>query len=305
MKLGYQISVLRWIAQQPLNRGRRLWAWQNWLRWQIGSRCLGRTVVWPWVEGVSFLARTGMTGVTGNIYAGLTEFSEMGFCLHVLRPGDLFVDVGANVGSYSLLASGATGARSIAVEPLPTAVDCLKANIELNALDELVTLHRCGLAAEPGALRFTRDLDTVNHVVMDAGADEDPGRRRGATLECPVETLDRLLDGEAPTVVKIDVEGFEMEVLRGGATAIGRNAQALIIELLEGGARYGSSDSEIVRQLQDWGFVEIAYDPLSRGMEEIREGQRCGNNGIFVRSIEWARERVETAPSFRVHGVKV
>jgi len=44
------------------------------------------------------VARPGETGVTGNIYTGLHEFSSMGYLLHVLREGDLFVDVGANVG---------------------------------------------------------------------------------------------------------------------------------------------------------------------------------------------------------------
>ena len=45
-----------------------------------------------------------MHGVTGNVYCGLHDFAEMSFMLHLLRAGDLFADIGANVGSYTVLA---------------------------------------------------------------------------------------------------------------------------------------------------------------------------------------------------------
>jgi hypothetical protein len=49
---------------------------------------------------------TGMTGATQNIYVGLQEFVDIMLTLHFLRKGDLFLDMGANVGSYTILASG-------------------------------------------------------------------------------------------------------------------------------------------------------------------------------------------------------
>ena len=64
------------------------------------------------------IANAGMAGATGNIYVGLREFEDMAFLLHLLRPDDLFVDVGANIGSFTVLASGAVGARSLAIEPI-------------------------------------------------------------------------------------------------------------------------------------------------------------------------------------------
>ena len=60
-----------------------------------------------------------MTGATGNIYTGLHEFEDMMFLLHLLRPGDIFVDAGANIGSYTVLASAVVGAKSISFEPVP------------------------------------------------------------------------------------------------------------------------------------------------------------------------------------------
>lgn len=47
-----------------------------------------------------------MRGATGNVYVGLHEFESMGFVLHVLRSSSAFIDVGANVGAYTVLAAG-------------------------------------------------------------------------------------------------------------------------------------------------------------------------------------------------------
>ena len=57
--------------------------------------------------------------MTGNIYCGLAKFADMAFVLHVLRAGDLFVDIGANAGAYTLLASSVTGAKTTCFEPAP------------------------------------------------------------------------------------------------------------------------------------------------------------------------------------------
>src|SRR6185295_2090869 len=93
-------------------------AWRRFLAWQISSRLLPEVVV-PWVHGLRLGARRGMTGATGNIYAGLHEFHDMMLLLHFLRPGDIFLDMGANIGSYSLLAAGVAGATAHAFEPDP------------------------------------------------------------------------------------------------------------------------------------------------------------------------------------------
>ena len=90
------------------------------LRWQVGSRLLPLGSTLPYVGDTRLFVTRGMTGATGNWYCGLHEVDEMGFVLHALRPGDLFVDVGANIGSYTVLAAGAVGADAIAVEPVPT-----------------------------------------------------------------------------------------------------------------------------------------------------------------------------------------
>ena len=115
-------------------------------------------------ENSKILIRKGLTGATGNLYCGLHDFEPMGFLLHFLRKEDLFVDVGANIGSYTILASGEIGADSIAFEPVPFAFQTLQENIRINSIETKVRTFNAALASKQGALNFTSDLDTCNHV---------------------------------------------------------------------------------------------------------------------------------------------
>src|SRR5690606_34268091 len=118
-----------------------------------------------WIEGTQLLVRRRMTGATGNIYFGLHEFSEMAFLLHLLRKGDWFADVGANVGSYSVLAAGVCGAHVVAFEPDPGAFADLSANIEVNALAGKVDARQLAVGAAAGEIAFSVGLDTMNHIL--------------------------------------------------------------------------------------------------------------------------------------------
>src|SRR4051812_48596523 len=112
-------QLLTFVWNHPLNAGSKVSALGRVARWQVASRLLAGPFSLPFVEGASLLVSRGMTGATGNWYCGLHEPTDMAFVLHLLRPGDHFLDVGANIGSYTVLAAGAVGARVTSVEPLP------------------------------------------------------------------------------------------------------------------------------------------------------------------------------------------
>src|SRR5882762_1907914 len=88
------LSNWRFLWNDPIVSRNRSGAVGRWLRWQLGARILEGQAVVPFIGGARLLVRRGMTGATGNIYAGLIEFEDMAFTLHLLRPNDLFVDVG-------------------------------------------------------------------------------------------------------------------------------------------------------------------------------------------------------------------
>lgn len=283
-------NILRFILNHPLNRNNR---WAALMRWQIGSRLLPSEVVWPFVNDACLIVRPGMTGATGNIYVGLHEFEDMAFLLHYLRPDDLFVDVGANVGSYTVLAGRGIGAACLSIEPLPNAFAALRRNIAVNDMGGRVRAHNVGLAGQPVVLRFTSELDTVNHVLSEE-------ENHANSVEVPVRTLDDVVGDASPALLKIDVEGYETEVLAGAERTLTNPAlRALILELNGSGHRYGFDEDAIRRQLGNLGFTACSYHPFERALTPLTESA-VGGNTLFVRDQKFIETRLRIAPAFRV-----
>lgn len=279
----------------PLGQRHPLRAFNNWIAWQIRSRILPGPHVVDFVGQTRLQVTRSMHGATGNIYCGLHEFEDMAFAMHLLREGDLFVDVGANIGSYSILASGVCGAETVAIEPSPEAADALQANVDLNGLNDKVHIWRCAVGAQTGTVRLTQGFDCVNRVVDGAGEE--------LSIEVPQQTLDELLNGEPPTLLKIDVEGYEHAVLRGAtATVAHPDLLAVIVEANGSGRRYGVGDDAVFRLLEAAGLRRAAYNPLTRRVSTETPHDRTTANVLFVRDLRKVQARVSIAPRRSILG---
>ena len=284
-------STLKFLLTHPLLQGRPFYAFTRFLSWQLRSRLRRSPVVFAWIGGSKLWLRRGWGSLTGNYYAGLYDFQDMAFLLHLLRPGDLFVDVGANMGSYSVLASAVCRARSISYEPVPATFRRLLANRDLNDLAGLVDCRPCAVGAAPGILAMTSGLDATNHVVPD----EDP-----YAVKVPVAALDDDLP-EAPVLLKIDVEGFETEVLGGARRCLDDlRLKAVIIELNGSGRRYGRRDADLHELLLAAGFVAYRYSPLQRSLVPL---DRPGDaNTLYCRDLAFIKARILSAENFTIAG---
>lgn len=279
-------NTLRFIITHPLTRQRPVSAIARYLAWQVGSR-IKRDHVHRWLSGTRLAVRNGMTGATGNIYCGLHEFADMAFVIHALRPGDLFLDVGANVGSYTVLASGVCGARTIAFEPDPGTAENLHRNVAVNAIGHLVRVHETALGAQAGQVTFTVGRDTVNRV---AGPEEH------GTRLVPLHRLDDIPGVLEATVIKLDVEGYEDQVLAGAVrTLASPSLLAIETEALDG---------SIARTIEDHGFRRRFYNPFNRQLTDA-PGDTAPSNALFVRNEAALSERLVAAPRREVVGVMV
>lgn len=281
--------VLTFIWTHPLNAQQRVSALGRFARWQIASRLSPGPVAIPFVEGTWLVAEPGMAGATGNWYCGLHEYQDMAFVLHVLRPHDHFLDIGANIGSYTLLAGGAVGARVTSLEPAPETFSTLKRNVLINGLEARVRLLGIGVSDRTGVASFTSGLDAVNHIMT---ADEAV-----AGTQISVSTIDEILTDDAPTVIKIDVEGHEKPVLEGARRTLSDPAVlAVLVETNGSGARYGNTDSDIHELMASHGFKPFFYEPRER---RLRAGFLPGGNTIFVRSVEVVQSRLSTSRRYK------
>jgi FkbM family methyltransferase len=284
------LSLFRYWQRHPLARRDLSGTVARFLRWQFGSRLLGMPVVFPWVGNTFLVIESGMTGATMNVYCGLHEAADMAFVLHVLRPGDLFLDVGANVGSYSILASGVAGAHTIALEPIPATFDRLSRNIRLNDLRSSVDARCLAVGASEGSVRFTASRDTTNRVVSLL-----PSSTNEPTVEVPLTTLDQLLQATntgSPLLWKVDVEGYEPEVLSGAMAAL--HDPGLRAVLLE------ADTPGLQSTMEEAGFARYSYDLFSRQLKPSSVDGDKGHNQLWIRDLAFVQDRCRTAPSFQV-----
>jgi FkbM family methyltransferase len=290
------LSTLRYIVRHPLNETNRLNALARYVRWQLGSRLVPGAVLVPFVGNTCLVVSRGMAAATQHVYAGLSDFAECSLLLHLLRENQLFVDVGANVGVFTVLAAGVVGAQVICVEPIPRTFQRLSANLRVNDIVDKVVSHNIGLGRQEGVLRFTVEQDAMNHVVKD-------DTWTGPSIEVQVSTLDSILKGRTPTLIKLDVEGWEGEVLAGASSTLScASLLGWIVEMNSSDAAFSPNELAVHECLLRNGFAPHAYDPFTRTLILLPSKNLESPNTIYLRSAEQVRSLVASAPPFTVNG---
>jgi len=169
-------------------------------------------------------------------------------------PGAI-VDVGANIGVYTLNFRGITDAPVVAFEPDPASFALLAKTVADNGLRS-VTLRNVACGDAPGRLNF---VSGINGAVT---ADNERG-----TGDVPVVRLDDALAGQPIALIKIDCEGYEWQVLNGCRDIIATQRPSLFVELhpkLVG--RYGHSLAEVCDLLRPHYYLAFwEADPMQRG----------------------------------------
>ncbi|MDT8331618.1 FkbM family methyltransferase [Roseomonas gilardii] len=292
-RLRVPVRLLRFILRHPLAGRHPAASLLRLLRWQIGGRLTGMPAVMPFVGPTRLLLQRGHSSATANLYAGLSDFAEMGFLLHLLRPGDLFADIGANIGAYTVLAAGVVGAEVLAFEPSPTTLPHLRDNLRLNELEGRVTLLPLALGERPGTLRLSARRGAANRVLLEREAED--------AVHISVSTLDEILPHRTPLLLKLDVEGYEARVLAGATRLLARpGLQAVLVETMAHAERYGDSTGRIDTLLRGQGFAPFDYDPRRRALTP-RDAPGDPNT-LYLRQVNMVAARLATAPAVPVLG---
>ncbi len=293
------LNTLKFVTNHPLNRNHKTQAVCRFLKWQLGSRLLPGKVVFTWVNGAKIIISPGETALTGNLYCGLYEFTDMAFLLHVLRKEDLFVDVGANVGSYTILACASVGARGYCIEPVPSTYLRLMDNIRLNNLTGNVECLNIGIGDKEGNARFTSNLNCTNHVLNE-------GENVYDEITVRMDTLDSVLKDKSPLIIKIDVEGYEKQVLKGAQRVLSNESlQSLIIETDDHNNGYDPDHTSVTEIMDNYGFHEYAYDPFRRELTIPKHKKNNPNNTIFVRNKDLILDRIKYARFMTILGINI
>lgn len=232
----------------------------------------GRAVETLLPEGIRISLETG-NELSAAIFCGSFEWAEREWLTHMLKPGNVFFDIGANIGLMSLLAAHKIGVTGVAVafEPVSATYEKLQKNISLNP--------QCS------------NIQTVRAAVSDANGKQEifitgPGRDAWNSL-VPAEgmqreiietfRLDDLMNDEKlelphPDIIKIDVEGWEIHVLRGAAETLKKYKPVLLIEFTASNLEAaGASCAELASELTKLGYSIHEYEPVKRMLKPMND----------------------------------
>lgn len=253
---------LRWEWRQYLKQ-RRL----DWWKSQVGKQEYVEKVVHPDIRMKLYFD----SWLCHSIYYGEFETGEISFLNTFLKPGDVFIDIGANIGLYALVAARCVGdtGRVYAFEPCSATYERLIDNVKLNRLGN-VSCHQLALSEKRHDSEMTVSLDGFD--AWNSMARPTMGKLfTKETIRCTTLddfAYDHNLVG-CITMVKIDVEGWESRVLEGGRkTLSGKNVPILQVEF-SGKASHlaGSSCQKTYQSLEELGFRMFTYDPRTQSLK--------------------------------------
>ncbi|MBK9779900.1 MAG: FkbM family methyltransferase [Anaerolineales bacterium] len=225
----------------------------------------------------------------GDMYYGIGfEQDEMTWVKQFIKDGDVFFDVGANIGVYTLLASRMVGKRGQvhAFEPLDPTYDLLSKNVKLNQVEN-VYLNPAAIGDQVGELNLY-----INAQAALTGLGQT---NRGIFLgvqKVPVLTLDDYAARNGiPAIdfLKIDVEGYEGHVLRGAARLIANSPNLIIMSELakKNFEPLGFSVKEVVDWMHGLGFEAWMIKHDGTGVQYVRVGSSIYpyQNFIFMHRL--------------------
>ncbi len=254
-------KVASFVWSHPANQGRRAGALAKAVGWQIYKRVARRTLDVSVYGGYKLRLYPDSTSASGVLYAGgYADWAEMSFLRHYLRPGDGFVDVGANMGVYTVLAASRVGptGRVATFEPGPVSLRRLRENVELNGLQN-VDVHPVAVSDRAGTVSFDAAGGTTGHLAVDG---------KGA-VETRSVRLDEVLGGGRWAAGKMDIEGAEPLALRGAERLLAEaNPPVWVVEVNGCLRRYGFSEAELWSWLAERGWDVCLYDPERRVLRD-------------------------------------
>lgn len=206
--------------------------------------------------------------------------------LELLKDGGTFVDAGANIGFYSLVvARSRPGVKVFAFEPNPKNYEVLSNNIAANRFTS-IRAERLALSDAIGSGALYLHTSDMSASLTPGFQDELSSGRGSAAVE--LTTIDAYFEGSSlpkPSVIKIDVEGYEAAVLRGARSTLRTNSPDLVLEVLK------SYPAEVVDILSNLGYS--FYQITDQGLTPTNELKLVQRGDLTFLNYLLSRRRFE------------
>ncbi len=251
------------ILKHPCNKGKILNTITRLIWWKCNQLWIQKPTIIELEKGIKCICYPDSSYAGMVVYTKLPEFYEMQYVKKHLRQNSIFVDIGANIGVYTLLASSKISeGRIFAIEPASIPFGRLCENIKLNGIGNRVSLLNIIMSDKVGKEKFIEhETSELSHI--------NPSSKGGILKEST--SLDELLSKnriKKVDILKVDVEGGEGRVFDGALDHLKRkDIKRIVVELNKNNVLYGTNHGQIGKLLQAHGYTLKAFN----------------NNGLLVK----------------------
>ncbi len=272
MSLFSWLCSLSDIVNHPLNRKSKIKTFLRLLWWKVNQLTFKLPTIVELVPGRKIICYPDSSSGGLIVYKRLFDYEEMQYLLKHLKKESTFIDIGANIGDYSLIASSIITKRTIhTFEPFHSVLARLKENIALNKINN-ITIHEEVVSDKDGYEYFDLESESeVNHITY---------TKTEASLKLKCIKLDTFAERNKLSMInflKVDVEGAEMKALKGAERLLSEHkVKTILLELNKNNQVFGTTNLEIVRYLHTFGYK----------LYQIKEGKllplkKVDNNSII------------------------
>ena len=284
MKIKKIVLIFNYLLKRNIGRAKILKIVKNFTVLQIKKNLSKKPFVFETCSKSFAFVQKGIdsASISGLFYYGLNEFNEVLFAWHILRPDDIFFDIGANQGSWGLILCP----KKIIChqfEPSTETFEILKKQISLNErFKDYLIPHKKAISNKNSTVNFTKDFFTSNQIIDKKTKNKDINfeKVKSITLNSASEKYGM------PTLIKIDVEGFNDQVLEKGNKVLENpTLKALIIETFRRIEYKKKSFMEFEELLASYGFYPYSYNPIMRTIKPITKtnDDPFANDTIYFR----------------------
>lgn len=259
------------ILKHPMNRRNKLNAAGRILWWKVNQLFFHMPAIVTFNNNkMQFICPSASSYGSLVVYCNLPEYPEMVFLEKMLKSNSIFIDVGANIGVYTILAAAKIKkGRIYSFEPIPSVFNILYQNIRINNLNDRVTVIEKVVSDKNGHEKFViQDISEYSHI---------SSNQTSKSVLMPAVKLDDFCLKEKINfidVVKIDVEGEELKVLRGLENYLkSGKIRVLIIEF---------NSNQVIDYLNKFKYTIFKINE-KLGLEEIKKGDKALNLIAFLK----------------------
>lgn len=295
-------KTIQYIWQHPNCRNQKFRSIARFFQWQLYKRLIGQQYDLQLLPNLKIRCYDNSASASAALYCGLYDYHEMNFLLRYLRSEDYFIDIGANIGIYTLLAASVIQSGEIfSFEALSRNYDRLVENLALNQLNQVIA-HRVAISdCEATAFLELGDQDSTASITDQI----DPTN----AILVPTTTLntifrDILNDQKLGrlTLGKMDIEGGELKALQGATSLLQKSLPPVwIIEILNGSDQKANHYStNVVSFLEAYHYHLYEYDADTNNLTPTSLEQHHGNNFLAIAdsALDFVQDR--TCKTFKL-----